>query len=105
MLSEGATDRQAQIDAISKNVAENSIPQFLGVLEENPGEVCYFAILMKLKAENGAAVIAAVVTAFGLVRNKPIQINFSFPYTDATSISTGLANAKIYYADLVAANK
>jgi hypothetical protein len=94
--------------ARSKKLAEKlefNTNQFLGILDEKPGEVCYGATLQKIKAETGAEIVQSNIFATTIVRGRVVYIYFASPYVDSSSLSTALANLKIYYADLAAANK
>jgi hypothetical protein len=79
--------------------------QFLGVLENKPGEVCFSSLLAKFKADTGANVTQLTVWATTRIRDKLVYLYYFSPYSDANSITTALANLRVYYSNLVAANR
>jgi hypothetical protein len=95
---------RSRAEIFMKNV-DHIGQQFLGVLDETPGAVCYSAVLNRFKAENGINVVQMTVWAMTVVKERPFYIYVFAPYVDATTMPTALANLKTYYISFVDANK
>jgi hypothetical protein len=89
-------------DKIMKSDVQGS--QFLGVLETKP-DVCFSALVQKQTAQGGEKQTILVVWATTVVRERILFYYLFGPYEDSTTISTALANVKVYYNDLVQANR
>jgi hypothetical protein len=97
-------DVRSRAEIFMKNV-DHIGQQFLGVLDETPGSVCYSAVLNRFKAENGIYVVQMTLWAMTVVKQRPFYIYVFAPYMDATTMPTALANLKTYYTSFVDANK
>jgi hypothetical protein len=97
-------DTRSRAEVFLKKV-EVQGSQFLGVLENKPGEVCFSSLLTKFKADTGSNVAQLTVWATTRIRDKLVYLYYFAPYSDANSLTTALANLRVYYSSLVAANR
>lgn len=79
--------------------------KFLGVLEDKSPSHCHSAILQKAKDPSDEDFRIAKIYTNVLIRKSIFFVYSSSPYVDSSSITTGLANAKIMVSDFMAANK
>lgn len=78
--------------------------QFLGVLEEKPGESCVSAAVSKWTID-GKEDNKLSVWATASVKNRLVYLYYFSPFSGADSIPAALANLKANYSDFLAANK
>jgi hypothetical protein len=104
LTSEQLPDVRSRAETFMKKVDIQG-NQFLGVLENKPGEVCFSAMLQRYKAETGAQIVQLNVWATTRIREKLVYVYYFSPYVDSGTITVALANLKIYYANLVEANR
>jgi hypothetical protein len=78
--------------------------RFLGVVEEEP-EVCYSALLQKLKTEAGTEKTQVGITATTLINGKIVIYNLYGLYAGDDTLAVLLAKHKSNVAALIAANK
>jgi hypothetical protein len=101
--SDGFSDVKSRAKTLVKKM-DFTGQQFLGVLEETPGSVCYAALINRFKAETGTNVVQITNFATTVVNERLVYIYFFAPYDDAT-MSKVLADLKMYYARFVEANR
>ena len=96
-------DVQKRFDEVMKTVKINET-KFLGVLSED-SNVCYAALMQRIRAETGTDIAQAVVFATTLVKGKLVYNYLFAPYVSGQSVTDLLTQLRRNVAALKASNK